>query len=190
MKKFIYVIALFTSVMQAQVGIGTTNPTAKLEIDASTDAIPALEIVPITTVPTGTASGQMVIKDGSLYIYDQTRVKWLSSETMTYAFGRAGGTDNIYLEYSGVANANSGAKILKNATIVGITAQSSGGVTTKAFDIELSTGTSTFSLVGGEYSSNIANIDVDAGDYIAIFVRNAGNDVNNPTVTLHLKWRE
>ncbi|GEC77524.1 hypothetical protein [Flavobacterium aquatile] len=35
MKKFIYVIALFTSVMQAQVGIGTTTPSGALDVNSS-----------------------------------------------------------------------------------------------------------------------------------------------------------
>lgn len=35
MKKFIYVIALFTSVMQAQVGIGTSTPNGALDINSA-----------------------------------------------------------------------------------------------------------------------------------------------------------
>lgn len=35
MKKFIYVIALFTSVMNAQVGIGTTTPSGALEVNSA-----------------------------------------------------------------------------------------------------------------------------------------------------------
>lgn len=35
MKKIIYVIALFTSVMQAQVGIGTTTPSGALEVNSA-----------------------------------------------------------------------------------------------------------------------------------------------------------
>ena len=35
MKKFIYVVALFTSVMQAQVGIGTTTPNGALDVNSS-----------------------------------------------------------------------------------------------------------------------------------------------------------
>jgi hypothetical protein len=35
MKKIIYIIALFTSVMQAQVGIGTTSPSGALEVNSA-----------------------------------------------------------------------------------------------------------------------------------------------------------
>lgn len=195
MKKIIYVIALFTSVMNAQVGIGTTNPTSKLEIDATADAIPALEIVPVTTVPTGSESGQMIIKDGSLFIYDSVRGKWLSSETMIYPFGNDGGTNNRRLDFAGLDNqTNSGAKILKNATIVGITSMASGGNNTKSFNIIERNGTTTintntFSLTALNYSSTTTNIDITAGNYITIFTPN-DTSVNSPTVILHIKWRE
>lgn len=132
----------------------------------------------------------MVILDESLFICDASRGKWLSSETMIYPFGRGGDVFNQYLDYASVTNGNSGAKLLKNATIIEITAESSCENATKSFDIELSTSTSTFSLVDGEHSSNIVDIDVNEDDYKAIFVRNAGTDVTNPTVILHLKWRE
>lgn len=197
MKKIIYVFALFTSVMNAQVGIGTTNPTAKLEIDASIDAIPALEIVPRTTAPTGTASGQISIMDGSLYVYDATRAKWLSSETMVFPFGKNGSViAGDYLQYARVEHQNSGAKVLQNATIVGIAAEASGGNPTKGFDIIIKTGgttttvsTTSFSLTGSTYLNPTANINLSAGDYISIQTR-GGTDVNNPTVTLYVKWRK
>lgn len=174
-----------------KVGVGSTNPTSKLKIDASTDTFPSLEIVPRTTAPTGTTSGQIAMIDNSIYIYDATRAKWLSSETMTYTFGGSGALDGVYLGYGGVANANSGAKILQNATIIGITAEAASGNNSKAIDIELASGITTFNLNGAlAYSSNTTSIDVNAADYIAIFAQAAGASVSNLTVTLHLKWRK
>lgn len=195
MKKIIYVIALFTSVMQAQVGIGTTNPTSKLEIDASTDAIPALEIVPRTTAPTGTANGQISMIDGSLYIYDVTRAKWLSSETITLNFGYFDVIQNGYLDYSGLiyADETSGSKMPMNGTLVYATIQTSGGNTTKQFRVRKN-GTTTniqnMNLTSGTYTDNTLNMDFNAGDFLNVFVTNNGTSVNKPIVTLYIKWRK
>ena len=193
MKKFIYVITLFTSVMQAQVGIGTTNPTAKLEIDASADAIPALEIVPSITAPTGTANGQIAVIDGSLYIYDVTRAKWLSSETISFSFGLNGTYDDGYLQFSRVQNGLSGAKILKDATIVGITAVTSGGNPTKLIEIDGSTlglAFANFNLIATQYLSSITDINVPEGENINIYVADPGPTISNLSVTIYLKWRK
>lgn len=196
MKKITLTFLFINFFAFAQVGIGTTNPTAKLEIDASQDAIPALEIVPRTTAPTGTANGQISIIDGSLYIYDLTRAKWLSSETIIFPFGLNGVVATEYLQYARVANQYSGAKVLQNSTIIGISSEASAGNASKSFDITVKTGgtttivsTNTFSLNGYTYLNSTANINVSAGDYITVS-SNGGADVNNPTVTLYLKWRK
>ena len=174
-----------------RIGIGTVSLTSKVKIDAFADAFPSLEIVPRTTAPTGTASGQMAIINGSLFIYDLTRAKWLSSETMTYSFGLTGNADGDLLQYASVALAGSGARILKNATIVGITVQTAGGNATKVFDVTASiSGTTSYTLVGGALVNSNVNVNVDAGEYIRVSASTAGTFASDPTVTLHLKWRE
>ena len=173
-----------------RIGINTNLTTSKLKIDASAETYPSFEIVPRITAPTGVNSGQMAIINNSLFIYDATRAKWLSSETMTYPFGRGGSSDGVYIQYAGVGVTFSGAKILKNATIVGITAEASGGNASKAIDIELATSIITFNLTSFAFLDNNVNIDVDQEDYIAIFVQSPGPAVQDITVTLHLKWRE
>lgn len=193
MKKIIYVIALFTSVMHAQVGIGTTNPTSKLEIDASTDAIPALEIVPRTTAPTGTANGQISMIDGSLYIYDVTRAKWLSSETLPFSFALSGtGNNGVYLGYSGVTSSLTGVKMPFDGTIVIVTAESSGQNANKGFEIRKTTANTTiftFNLVNYTYTNSTLNIDFNAGDYLNVFSNTTANTAN-PIVNIFVKWRK
>jgi hypothetical protein len=49
--------------------------------------------------------------------------------------------------------------------------------------------TASFSLTGSTYLNPTANINLSAGDYISIQTR-GGTDVNNPTVTLYVKWRK
>lgn len=191
---FALLAAIVSVAMNAQVGIGTTTPTAKLEIDASADAIPALEIVPQATTPTGTSDGQICILENSLYVYDSSRSKWLSSETMVLSWGGSGNFDDRYLETNGNFSATGGIKIPKNATIVAITAQATtGGNPTKGFEIRKnnpSVTVNTFSLVANTYNNKTSNIDINADDFLRVFATNAGSDVTSPTVTLWIKWRK
>jgi hypothetical protein len=175
-------------------GIGTVNPTAKLEIDATTENIPALEIVPRATAPTGTANGQIVVIDNSMYMFDIVRSKWLSSETMPLSFGNNGNTGDRYLNFATVTNqANSGAKMPYNGTIVAISVQSAGGNSTKGFEIRKN-GTTTslfsFNLTANAYINSTTNIDFNAGDFLNVFVVSSGTNVTNPATILFIKWRK
>ena len=91
---------LICNVIFAQVGIGTTNPTAQLEINTSGTSLPALEISPQSS-PIGTATGQLAVIDDKLFLYDQTRGKWLSVESCLLNFGLEEDSDNVFLEYVG-----------------------------------------------------------------------------------------
>ncbi len=177
-----------------RLGIGTVNPTAKLEIDATSENIPSLEIVPRTTAPIGTANGQMAVIDNSLYMFDTTRNKWLSMETLSFSFGNNGNTNNRYLNFATVTNQqNSGAKMPFDGTIVAITTETSGGAANKGFEIRKNGATASifnFNLASGNYNNTTTNIDFNAGDFINIFVVPAGGTVANPTTILFIKWRE
>jgi len=54
------IACLFISNIYSQVGIGTLNPSAELEIGTTNTGIPALEINP-QTAPVGNAMGQLAI---------------------------------------------------------------------------------------------------------------------------------
>ena len=176
-----------------KVGIGTTAPTAKLEIDATDETIPPLEIVPSATVPTGTANGQIMVMDNSIFIFDVTRNKWLSSETISTSYTLNGGSSNEYLRFENIRSQNSGPKMPFAGTIVAITAQSSGGVANKGFEIRKNgAGASlfNFNLAANTYTNTTTNINFNAGDFLNVFVVNAGIDVNDPSVLLFIKWRK
>ncbi|HSD14858.1 MAG TPA: hypothetical protein VLB74_09445 [Flavobacterium sp.] len=176
------------------VGINTNNSTAKLEIDASTGTTPPLEIVPRTTAPTGTAGGQIAVIDNSLYIYDVTRTKWLSSETITFAWGHDGNLKGAYLDCASVQNqANTGFKMPYAGTIIAITALQSGGDASKGFVVRknsASTDLFSFNLTALSYNNNTLNIDFDANDFLKVFTVAAGGESTNPVVTLFIKWRK
>lgn len=178
-------------------GIGTVNPTAKLEIDASAENIPSLEIVPHITAPAGTANGQIAVIDNSLYMYDTGRNKWLSVETLPFPFGVNGNANNTYAHYATASDQNSGAKMPFNGTIIAITAQSSGGLANKGFEIRKN-GTTTslfsFNLSSKTYLNTTTNIDFNAGDFLNVYVVNDGggpaNAAANPATILFIKWRK
>lgn len=190
------ILIFLTQISYSQVGIGTTTPTAQLEIDASaTPTMPPFKIVPSVMPPTGTSSGQIAIIDNSLYIYDATRSKWLSSEVSVFSWGNNGATDNEYLEYATTNASNSGAKIPVNATIVAVTIQTATSSTDNARQFTIrknnpSVDVVHFTTATFTYNSILVNTDVNAGDFLQVFVNNEFNEVNSPIVTLWLKWRK
>ena len=185
----------FTNALFSQVGIGTTNPTAELEIETTNTGIPALELNP-QSAPTGTTVGQIAVIGDKLFMYDATRTKWLSVETTALQFGRNGSTDNRSLRFGGnVENNNTGAMMPFNGTIVAVTSRATAGLATKQFQIRVRNGTtnvatSNFNLVANEYTSTTDNLDFSAGDYITVFAQATGAAVTSPTVVLWVKWRE
>ncbi len=209
MKKIAYSLMLLSCVHYysfSQVGIGTTSPTAELEIETTNTGIPALELNP-QSAPTGSVTGQLAVIGDKLYMYDATRSKWLSVETTALQYGYAFGADNQVLFFGGdigldntTENAT-GAKMPFDGTIVYIAVESSGGNSSKSFDIEIS-GTPVpddnanpsidgrFSLSSGAYSYTDYNIDFSAGDYIMLKARANGSAVNDPAAIIWVKWRQ
>ncbi|MDO5971584.1 hypothetical protein Q4Q35_17405 [Flavivirga aquimarina] len=184
----------------SQVGIGTTAPTAELEIETTNTGIPALELN-AQSAPTGTVTGQIALIGDRLYMYDATRSKWLSLETTALQYGKSGGTDDERLEFAGdLTNNGSGPRMPFDGTIVYLTIESSGGVSNKQFDLKINgsdvgnSGTASLdgriSLSGGSFNYTDYNIDFDAGDYVTIEARSNGGDVNNPVAVIWVKWRQ
>ncbi|WP_303318117.1 hypothetical protein Q4Q34_11720 [Flavivirga abyssicola] len=203
MKKIAYSIMLLFCMhyyVHAQVGIGTTSPTAELEIETSNTGIPALELNPQST-PTGSVTGQLAVIGDKLFMYDATRGKWLSSESYALQFSIFGGASNQTLWYGGGGVDNIGPLMPFNGTIVYMTINSSGGQANKAFDIRINgsnVGNNTdptldgrVSLSSGTFSRTSYNIDFNAGDHIQLRVRNNGaSDVDDPVGVIWVKWRQ
>lgn len=156
--------------------------------------------------PTGSVTGQLSVIGDKLYMYDATRSKWLSTETTALQYGYALDADNQALFFGGdigidpTNQDNSGAKMPFNGTMVYLTIQSSGGNSTKRFDIKINgsdvgnSGDPTLdgriNLVGGAFSISTLNINFNAGDYITIKAANAGAPVDNPAAIIWVKWRQ
>lgn len=191
-------ILLIAGTLNAQVGIGTTNPTAQLTIDTGGSGIAPIELANISTAPDqNLKAGQLSVIDNELYFYEPQRGEWLSVSTMPLEFVRNGNVNSQNLFFGGkVTNQNSQAAMPFNGTIVHISAVSAGGNATKRFEIRVRNGgenvvTSDFNLIDNAFNDTNANIDFSAGDVITMRARDDGNGtVSNPTIILWVKWRK
>ena len=126
-KKTIIQIVFFLSFINstyAQVGIGTTSPSAMLELVSTDTGIPALELTP-QSAPVGDTTGQLAVIGDILYMYDAIKGLWLSVETVSFDFGKSGNVETESLRSQGnITSANSGTLMPFNGTIIAITANS------------------------------------------------------------------
>jgi len=195
-------ILLSTNLFYAQVGIGTVDPSAQLEILGTDTGIPALQLNP-QSAPLGDTMGQLAVIGELLYMYDATRGKWLSVESTTLQFGYGTSAlfpgDDQVLFFGG--DVELGGPIMPyNGTIVYMTINSSGGNATKRMDIQIngtdignntdSTMDGRIRLSSGSFNYNEYNIDFDAGDYLTIKAANNGDAVDDPVAIIWIKWRQ
>lgn len=190
---FVFLFVTFTTLVQ--VGVGTTNPVGKLTVDASADTTAALQLVPQATPTTNLSAGQIAVIGDKAYMYDTTRMKWLSLETVAISFGRNNSATNNNLLHGGNMNSNASGPLLPfDGTIVAITAKGSAGDDT---DVQLRTRDNlntnvdeTFTLNALESNDTATNFDFDAGDYITIRARDNTTTTENLVVTVFVKWRQ
>ncbi|MCG8754183.1 hypothetical protein [Tenacibaculum finnmarkense] len=177
------------------VGIGDFSGTtidAKLHVK-STDV--PFKIEPNTTTPTGTSGGQMFVDstNGILYIYDGTRAKWLSVDRTMVGWGRNNAnTGNEYLrQFNGAQSNRNGWRMIRNATITAISAQTDINQTW-TLEIRKNDGTTaiaslTITNQQGNHN-NTLNIDVNEGDFIQAYCN--GTNVSHPETLIEIAWRK
>jgi hypothetical protein len=166
--------------------------SVKIDTGSATNA--PFEIVPKASLPsTGLADGQLAVKSGILCIYDATRAKWLSVQRVMVAFGKKGRSKDQYLNhYGGDIQSNlSGLRMLRDATIVGISGQlnASGTVDFNVRKNDVATDILTLSLsavVGAQNAA--ANVDLSAGDFLQCYIDNVAN-VRSPVALVEIAWR-
>lgn len=199
MNKIISAVCLFSYlVATAQVGIGTINPKAELHIATTNNGIPALRLEPQTN-PVGTNSGQLAVIDNELFLYDQSRGKWLSIEANKYSFGLEDGADNEPLEYVGDVQ-NNGPKIKENSTIVYVSLNARNGQDGKMIQMILDNVNVPYNPdanVNGllrldpySYINTNFNMDINAGQVLKFFVTAAGAATTDITVDVWIKKRK
>jgi len=161
-------------------------------LNASNNYAP-LQLSPISYTPTtGLAAGQLANISGVLYNYDGTRSKWLSVDQPSVSFQAKRGDAN-YLSSGFHSDLNSGYSLLRNGTIVGVSANGGSGNQTKGFSIRLNgsmTDISTFSLTAGSYTNDALDINFVAGDILQVYCSATGASINDPRVNITIAWRK
>lgn len=156
-----------------------------------------LRVIPKGALPTtGLEDGQLNIVNGILCIYDDTRGKWLSVQRVPVFFGRDGFSNDQYINYcvGGLASNISGFRLVDNACIVSMTAQSSSPdnciIGIRKNDILVDSVQFSMSGVSG-IDNNTVNIDFNAGDYLQCYVdyTGSGTGIENLVVMIEIAWR-
>ena len=192
MKKLLLITTLLVcTIATAQVGIGTTTPSAALDIQSPSDNLPVLKLNPQSN-PIGTAAGQISVIGDRLFLYDATRSKWLSVETSIFSFGDQGNINSGNLEYAGDIR-DSGPRITENASIVYLTINSTSGDQDKRISIDITDATGTvteheFQLVNGRLMLENLDIEVESGDLIQIRAL-TGEPIRGLSATFWTKFR-
>lgn len=158
--------------------------------------IPTLQLGEQVT-PVGSETGQLSVVDGRLYLYDATRVKWLSIETEAMMFGENSPNQGIVSRFGGDLQTNNSEPLMPfNGTIVYATGRLGIGDADKVITIRIRRGTATptvedISFSASEFRETDLNIDFQAGDYITVFIEDdgAGNTISEHVEMLWVKWR-
>lgn len=168
--------------------------SGSVQLSASDGGYAPLELTDLTTAPlSGLAEGQMAVINGLLYEYDAIRLKWLSVQRQTFAWGKQGGSKNQYLRHWGgsIASNLSGERVWRDATIVAMSGQLDAVGTCNMRIRRNGTAPNIATLaLGGVLGAHDITTDVDltAGDRLHSYVDN-NTTVQNPTLIIEVAWR-
>lgn len=159
--------------------------------NANTEAIIAIE----KYLGDSTASVTIHIDEttGMTYVLDPTRAKNLSTSRSMYTFQRGRkNLDSQYLRFGELSSKVHGPRLLRHATLTGVTIQSENnvdawfrirknGLPTNLLNVQLN----------GVQSREHDNITVDLykGDYIQLYMDVTSGNVDSPIVQLEYAWR-
>lgn len=134
-----------------------------------------------------------VLIDGILYVNDSTRGLYLSVERHSLIFGDVRNAKNRFLnvEAGNIVSYNSGSRFIRNACLVGISAQlsQSGTCDILIYKNKILTTIASLSISASTGNEDgTLNVNIDQGDYLQAYVSNTQN-VKNPVVTLQYAWR-
>jgi hypothetical protein len=132
---------------------------------------------------------------GTLYIYDASRNKVLSTDHTMYTFGRATLNTNLagYLTMDGASHSSTvGVRPPYNGTLLSATVDNATNIT-RNFEIRIDNSTkNTLSLVNSNKGYLLGlNTDFSTGNIIHIYVPSttAGNALSNTTFSLEVAWK-
>lgn len=143
------------------------------------------------TLTVAPVDGSIEVKGGILYTYDATRTKWLSVDRQTFLAARKSNATNVYMRTpDGIAHSETGIRVLRDATIVGIAAQTDAA---ESWTLEIRRNDSAtiiaslvISAASGDQDATI-NADVDQGDELQFYIN--GTQVKSPVGWIELAYR-
>jgi len=134
-------------------------------------------------------AGNIVIINGDAYIYDNVRGKTLSISETGYLWSE-NVSDGRYMKIGDITSTGAGYIMPINATIVKIAAYADRGNLSKNFNVRVnSSNVYSFQLVGGIYTNNQLNIDLNVEDILQIFTSGSGAPVKDIVINVFVKWR-
>jgi len=134
------------------------------------------------------------VDGGILWVYDDTRSKWLSAERLIATAGRRGRTKNIYLRLiDGQASNLAGYRIPRDGTIVSISAQTRGTETwvlrVRKNGLVTNVASLSVSAAAGAHDVTL-DVDVDESDRIEMYAdTTAFFGIKDPFVMVEIAWR-
>jgi len=167
-------------------GVDTTEPNLRLE---EKSAAPTVNLGAAGEIP------MAMMQNGLLAIYDKSnsRNKWLSvqREFMTFNGRDNQNNSNEYARCGGSFTSNqSSARLIRNATLVGISIQTNGAVAWTAEVRKNGAPAVLASLASGGLAGaqdGTQNVDFNAGDKIDVFIN--GSSVDRPLIRLEFAYR-
>ena len=135
------------------------------------------------------------VVDGRLWVYDDTRNKWLSADRLTATAGRSGRAKNIYLRIKDGQSCNlTGYRLPRNATITAVAAQTRGNETWTLRVRKNGDSSDLTSLVmtnvAGAHDTTV-DVDLDEGDRVQFYAETTTFfGVKDPFIHIEIAWRE
>lgn len=134
------------------------------------------------------------VDEGRLWVYDEVRAKWLSSDRLYAIAGRNGRAKNLYLRViDGQPSNVTGYYMLRKATIVALSATTRNNETWTLHIRKNGDITNLCSLPISNTSGNddkTLNVDLDEGDLVQVFAETTNFlGIKDPFIMIEIAWR-
>lgn len=169
--------------------------TGSVVLSAADGGYAPLQLVDQSSAPTlDLGQSQFASIGGILYMYDSTRGKFLSVQRQTFVFGRRGKSSDQYLNFysSDHPSNNSGLRMLRNATIVGLSGNLNKSGTC---DLRLRKNDNVSNIATLNITSSLGNIDtntnidIDVNEFLQAYV-DSTPFVRSPMLVVEIAWRQ
>jgi hypothetical protein len=154
-----------------------------ISVSSTTSGIVDIEVTP--TIPSG-----LRIENNFLWVRDDSREKWLSSDRLN-VIGTRSRVKNAYLHLAtGVALFKTGYKMIRDGVITGVTVEASNQ---KDWRLKVRRNDDLTDLVSVDVSGNVIrddlNVDILRGDKIQIFCETDDEIVRNVIALIEIAWK-